>query len=559
MSDRNREQPHSTPERPAGAIAPTLTRRQLLGTAAALTTGALAGPGRSMARDGGWDSGRVAHLLPTASHDRFLIKASLSEPISGVPTLNLGRRNVEGTPTDTQGLFWLFDADGLEAATDYELRLRDGGGTPLCDDWPLRTFPNPESSPEHARVLLFTCAGGHPDLRRGGLRHYLPLSIRRRLLQRALSFAPDAVIANGDHIYWDQRTPGPNGPPPEYLELAGHFDRSQTVLGTANETVLKRAVGPQVADLYGTLMRSAPVFFLQDDHDYFDGDRVRSWVVPYPPDPFMIRAARASQRLFYPEFLPDSERPLGLPSASMADRPPGVGEAFGTLRYGRLLEVLLYDCRRHQTIKGDLGTLVPEQAEKWLLRRMADPKVGNLVQVPSLPLGWTAGKWGEWYPDILAEDGTLGLSRAKDFWQQGWLLQHDRLLKAASAMERSPIFLNGDLHSIAEATIYSSGDLDLSANPIRTALVGPIGTLRGWPSGGRGTVGQLSTVLRGEEALGCVEENGFLIADFDPEGTTLRFFRWRPGDRQRGVGNEEDIDSLEPFRTVRWPRRPRQA
>jgi hypothetical protein len=39
-----------------------------------------------------------------------------------------------------------------------------------------------------------------------------------------------------------------------------------------NETVLKLAAGPQIVPVYGTDFRSTPVFFLQDDHDYFDND-----------------------------------------------------------------------------------------------------------------------------------------------------------------------------------------------------------------------------------------------------------------------------------------------
>ena len=36
--------------------------------------------------------------------------------------------------------------------------------------------------------------------------------------------------------------------------------------------------------------------------------------------------------------------------------------------------------------------------------------VGTICEakaVPSVPVGWTAGKWGEWYPDVLNEDGVL--------------------------------------------------------------------------------------------------------------------------------------------------------
>jgi hypothetical protein len=70
----------------------------------------------------------------------------------------------------------------------------------------------------------------------------------------------------------------------------------------------------------------------------------------------MLQAARATQRLWYPEFLPDPARPSGLPGADTpdrtADRPSGLSESFGTLRYGRLAEVLLYDVRRTTALVG---------------------------------------------------------------------------------------------------------------------------------------------------------------------------------------------------------------
>ena len=187
--------------------------------------------------------------------------------------------------TDSQGEFWLFDAPGLEADRTYELRLLDASGARLCDPWPLATFPHPQAEVERFRLLIYTCAGGHDLLKTAGRRHFLPLPIRRRLLTHALSFGPQAIVANGDHIYWDQRT-GRGGlgvrSLREVMEVTGEFDRALAVLGSTNEGVLKRSVGPQIAQLYGTLLRSTPVFFLQDDHDYFDGDRVSEFVVPFP-------------------------------------------------------------------------------------------------------------------------------------------------------------------------------------------------------------------------------------------------------------------------------------
>jgi hypothetical protein len=171
------------------------------------------------------------------------------------------------------------------------------------------------------------------------------LATMARLLERALSFAPDALVANGDHVYWDQRRQVGAGTatlPEAVTRVTGVFAREQPLLGGPNEAVLKRAVGPQIAPLYGARCRSVPDFFMQDDHDHFENDEATDRLISFPPDPFMLAAARASQALYYPAFLPDATRPLGLGST----RADGISESFGTLRYGKLLEVLMYDCRR---------------------------------------------------------------------------------------------------------------------------------------------------------------------------------------------------------------------
>ncbi len=131
-------------------------------------------------------------------------------------------------------------------------------------------------------------------------------------------------------------------------------------------------------------------------------------------------------------------------------------------------------------------------------------------------------------------------------WQEGWLAQHDRILKAASAMERVPLFVSGDLHSLAEGRILRSGQMDLGSNPIVSIISGPLGTGRGgWPSTFRGTRGLPPGSLETEEALPCLEQNGFSLIDFSPQGIAIRYFRWN---------NREDpvdaIDTLEPFRVT---------
>jgi hypothetical protein len=521
-----------------------MRRRDILAGAAA--AGALATMPADLRRpagaaDNAWNAGEVVHLLPTVNNNRILLKASLREPLKGGAMLHVDGRPVAGTQTDSDGLFWQFDAAGLEPSRTYTLALTDAGGRALCDPWPLATFPNLDDQPKQLRLLIFTCAGGHD-----GLGKHLPMPARVRLLKRGLSFAPQAVIANGDHVYWDLRTRRANqsGASAEAAVIAGRFDRTAPVLASPNEAVLKKAVGPQIVPLYSTLLRSTPVFFMQDDHDYFENDEADDRFVSFPPDPFMMAAGRASQHLYYPEFLPDPMRPLGLASGSAADRPARVSESYGTLRYGRLAEVLMYDCRRYMTLHGPSAVFVPLEVEAWLKDRMARPDAAHVINIPSTPPGWSAGKWGEWYADMEA-NGRVTTSKPKPYWQPGWRAQHDRLLQASSAMRgRIPLFVSGDLHAIGETRIAATSGIDLKANPVVSVLSGPLGTAGyGWPSFFRGTRGMTPGALVVDEVQPTIEENGFLIADLTPETITLRFFKWR-------YDPVESIDTIEPFRTT---------
>jgi hypothetical protein len=285
------------------------TRRDFLIGAASLATAALAEKKLSAQSRAGqaWDSGEVVHLLPAASHERFLIKTSFRGPQGAPPVLLAGSRKISGRGTDTLGFFWTFDVTRLEPGRPHTLQIFDARGRSLCDPWQLSTLPSPGDSPKSVRLLIYSCAGGHdalPDHKPTDVstHRFLTLAVRRRMLERAMSFAPDAVVANGDHIYWDLRTVRADllGASPSARAHVGVFNRAERALGTANEQVLKKAVGPQIAELYGTMMRSTPVFFLQDDHDYFENDEADDKLVTFPPDPFMLALARASQLLYYP-------------------------------------------------------------------------------------------------------------------------------------------------------------------------------------------------------------------------------------------------------------------
>jgi hypothetical protein len=493
-----------------------------------------------------WDAGSLLHLLPTVSDTRMLIKASFSAPLTEAPTLNVGDTSVRGRMGDTHGEHWHFYATNLQPERRYKLSLSGSKGRPLCQPWELATFPGPDERPKNFRLLIYSCAGGHE------VHKFLPTVTRNRLLRRGLSFQPDAVVANGDHVYWDLLAPVGGklfGQAPESIKAAGTFDRSGIVLGGDNETVLKRAAGPQIVPVYGTDFRSTPVFFMQDDHDYFDNDEATDEIVTFPPSYFMLQLARATQGMYYPEFLPDVARPLGLPWSSAGDRVWGVSESFGTVRYGRLAEILLYDVRRTQTLAGPSAVYLDLEVEKWLKARSAARDVTHVVHVPSNPPGWTAGKWGEWYPDVLGPDGKLTTTIPKPYWQPGWLKQHDRLIEAMAAMKsRSPLVISGDLHAIGIGRMLRSGGLDLRANPITTVLAGPIGSRPGplgWPSGRRGTGAMPPAHLDMDEQVKPIEQHGFTLVDFTPDKMVLRLFKWDW--KTQAV---EAIDTLEPFHTA---------
>jgi hypothetical protein len=488
-----------------------------------------------------WDAGRVRHLLPTVSDTRILVKASFTRPLAAAPTLRVDRATARGQQTDTAGECWQFHAAGLSPGRPHGLSLVDAAGATLCEPWMLSTFPAPDARPTRLRVLFFTCAGG-PDsdsLTRGNL----PTAVRNRLLRRGLSFEPDVAVANGDHVYWDLHAPRTPPARRDNTRL-NSFDRSALVFGGTNETVLKLAAAPQIVPVYGTDFRSTPTFFLQDDHDYFDNDEGTDELITFPPPWFQLQLARATQRMYYPEFLPDAARPPNLPWSGADDREQAVSESFGTVRYGRLAEILLYDVRRGLTLAGPSAVFVDPEVEKWLVARTAATDVTHVVHGPSNPPGWTAGKWGEWYPDVLDAAGTLTTAIPKPYWQSGWLAQHDRLMQAvAAARQHIPLVVSGDLHAIGVGAIQRSGALDLHARPITSVLSGPIGTRpEGWPTAFRGVGATPPAHLDLVEEVTPIEEHGFTLADFFADRIVLRLFKWN-------VKTEppEAIDSLEPF------------
>src|SRR5215471_15273766 len=274
----------SSRSNPRPNLDPTMDRRDFLrGSMGAAVLAARSADSfaqsTALPSDHSWDAGQVRHLLPTVSDTRILIKASFTKPLTAAPSLRVGGSTFRGSINDTEGSCWQFHATGLQPERKYQLSLIGAGHKTLCQGWELSTFPGRTSRPERFRVLFFTCAGG-PDSASGSgsdalTSGNLPTATRNRLLRRALSFQPQAAVANGDHVYWDLLAPVGKtllGMSPEALAYSPTFNRSQVVLGGDNETILKRVAGPQIVPVYGTDFRSTPVFFMQDDHDYFDND-----------------------------------------------------------------------------------------------------------------------------------------------------------------------------------------------------------------------------------------------------------------------------------------------
>lgn len=497
-----------------------------------------------------WDSGIVRHLLPAVNETSFLIKASFKRPLNKKPQLQIrvgnNRKVIEGHLNDTIGEFWQFYATELTPDTQYELSLQDSFGNSLCETWPLSTFPSPEQTPESVRVLFYTCAGG-PEGKYFGIgdrQGNLPIAIRQKLLKRGLSFTPQAAVANGDHIYWDLHTW--QGEEAGQLSLAGrnsNFDYSARVMGGTNEEAMKLAAGPQITPLYGTAFRSTPVYFLQDDHDHWENDSPLTYPVPW----FQLQLARATQQLYYPEFLPDTKRAAGLPYSTNSIRGE-LSESFGTLRYGNLLEILLYDVRRTLSVGALNSAFLDRNVENWLIQRTRSRDTRHLVHVPSNPPGWTAGKWGEWYPDVLhPETGQLTTLIPKRHWRQGWLDQHDRIMQSLADMRhRNPLIISGDLHATGTGTMHGAGDLSFADNPITNILCGPIGTsIRGFPSVVRGVSAAPSQYLDFQEQVPPIEEHGFAIVDFETDKIIAKLFKWDVNSQSLDA-----IDTLEPYHSV---------
>ncbi|MFB3079886.1 MAG: hypothetical protein ACE1Y4_17970, partial [Lysobacterales bacterium] len=98
-------------------------RRQFIQASIAVGAASVS-PSLGLAREAGWSAGQVSHLLPSANHDRFIIKAGFRRSVA--PSLLVADKRIPGRPTDTTDTGFAFDVQGLTPDTTYELSLVQG-------------------------------------------------------------------------------------------------------------------------------------------------------------------------------------------------------------------------------------------------------------------------------------------------------------------------------------------------------------------------------------------------------------------------------------------------
>lgn len=470
----------------------------------------------------GWDNGSVRHILPQFDHRQLLIKVSFDEIMADAPVLMVNDRAALIRSENYNWKYTAFYINNLNPDTDYTLQIRDNSGNPITDSWQIRTYPHPDSTATDLRILKYTCAGGISESV-FGQEVFLDMKYRRALLKRALEENPRIVIANGDHVYWDQKTSDKS-----FLQkllkyrrdrMYGKLDLSKSMSDAENHDIFTSIIDDQIIELYGCLLREQSVYFMTDDHDLLENDDAikEKDIVSFPPEPYMVDAENYTQRLYYPGFL--GQNPIEDKVIGFADN--------GLLRFGNLLGMNLFDAKQFVTLEGEESILVLKGVEKQIVDMSIDSTYVWHFAATSSPFGWTAGKWLEWYPDILDGDN-LTIDKEKYLWQEGWWNQHQRLLTAFHQRKNPSIILQGDLHMASFGMIQKSGDLDFSSNPIPVITTAPLGSGKmGFPSSFRGVGATVAIDMQVDEIYAPVERNGFTILNINRTQVNFDIYTWR--------------------------------
>ena len=184
--------------------------------------------------------------------------------------------------------------------------------------------------------------------------------------------SPTAITCIG--ICWRPRGGRTLGASPEAERIAGRFDRSALVLRPHQRDGAQARRRPQIVPVYGTDFRSTPVFFLQDDHDYFDNDEATDEIVTFPPSSFMLRLARATQRHVLPRVSARCRRGrAAFPGRRRAIDGESCPKASGRSDSDACSRSLLYDVRRTETLAGPSAVFVDPRSRAVAARRARHP------------------------------------------------------------------------------------------------------------------------------------------------------------------------------------------
>ncbi|MEZ5362276.1 MAG: hypothetical protein R2748_08020 [Bryobacterales bacterium] len=83
--------------------------------------------------------------------------------------------------------------------------------------------------------------------------------------------------------------------------------------------------------------------------------------------------------------------------------------------------------------------------------------------------------------------------------------------------ERIPLWISGDMHAHGNKALRA-GEVDLSRNPVNVSSGAMSTDVGGWPSGWRKTPPVIPSRVTVETPQPALEENGFLIVDFEESG-----------------------------------------
>ena len=247
---------------------------------------------------------------------------------------------------------------------------------------------------------------------------FLDMTARRRLLARGMSFKPDAVIANGDHIYWDVATsynkPHIEVPAGTALAEVRRRDsicrcrcctRAMRRSSRASATTRSRAcTAPRCARRRRS---SSPTTTTRSRTT----STTTTWRRCRPIRTARSRQSRPSACTIRSSCPTRTCRVAAWQRQGRSARRHQHHFRHAALRQAARIGVLRLSALRR--LQGRPRQGLPQWAEDWLIARTRAEDTAHFFHVPSLPFGYSSGKLGDWYPDLLDEQPSAWSSSSR--------------------------------------------------------------------------------------------------------------------------------------------------